>query len=91
MDHFWNPSPNSAREAERAAEAHRTTASDDTNPLTKREREVADLIAQGLSNRAIADQLVVSRRTVDGHVERILNKLGVGSRTQVAAWLHARS
>lgn len=59
------------------------------NPLTPREHEVAALIAQGLSNKVIADRLVVSRRTVDGHVERILNKLGVSSRTQVVAWLQA--
>ncbi len=60
---------------------------DVSHPLTRREREVAELIAQGLSNRVIADKLVLSRRTVDGHVERILNKLGVNSRTQVVAWL----
>ncbi|MEV5646760.1 LuxR C-terminal-related transcriptional regulator [Nocardia sp. NPDC052254] len=63
----------------------------DTNPLTKREREVAGLIAQGLSNREIAATLIVSRRTVDGHVEHILDKLGVGSRTLVVAWLQAHN
>ncbi|MGN7135248.1 ATP-binding protein [Rhodococcoides corynebacterioides] len=60
------------------------------NPLTRREQEVAELIAQGLSNRVVADKLVLSRRTIDGHVERILNKLGLRSRTQVALWLQAR-
>ncbi len=55
-------------------------------PLTDRELEVARLIATGLSNRAIAETLVISTRTVDGHVERILNKLGFTSRTQVASW-----
>ncbi|UYP20409.1 LuxR C-terminal-related transcriptional regulator [Rhodococcus sp. Z13] len=60
------------------------------SPLTKRESEVARLVADGLSNRAIAERLVISRRTVDGHVERILDKLGVGSRTQVVAWMHTR-
>jgi non-specific serine/threonine protein kinase len=54
--------------------------------LTVREREVAALVADGLSNRAIATRLVISQRTVDGHVERILAKLGFTSRTQVAAW-----
>ncbi|MGW0838775.1 ATP-binding protein [Streptomyces sp. NPDC002787] len=56
-------------------------------PLTRREREVAALVAQGMSNRRIAAALVLSPRTVDGHVERILAKLGFSSRTQVAAWV----
>ncbi|MFE3001709.1 protein kinase [Nocardia sp. NPDC059246] len=54
--------------------------------LTKREREVADLVAEGLTNKAIANRLVVSQRTAQGHVERILSKLGFTSRTQIAAW-----
>ncbi|MET8428745.1 protein kinase [Nocardia sp. NPDC004860] len=54
--------------------------------LTKRERQVADLIAQGLTNRAIAARLVISQRTADGHVEHILTKLGFTSRAQIAAW-----
>jgi ATP/maltotriose-dependent transcriptional regulator MalT len=56
-------------------------------PLTKRELEVAALIEAGLSNREIAERLVVSKRTADGHVERILAKLGFTSRSQVAAWM----
>jgi non-specific serine/threonine protein kinase len=55
--------------------------------LTKREREVAALVAQGLTNRAIADSLVVSQRTAQGHVENILMKLGFSSRAQIAAWM----
>ncbi len=55
--------------------------------LTRREREVAELVAQGLSNRRIAAVLTLSMRTVDGHVEHILTKLGFGSRSQVAAWV----
>jgi predicted ATPase/DNA-binding CsgD family transcriptional regulator len=54
--------------------------------LTARERQVAELVAQGFSNRQIAERLVVSPRTVDRHVENILGKLGFSSRTQVAAW-----
>lgn len=61
------------------------------SPLSRREREVAVLIAQGMSNRAIAQTLVLSPRTVDRHVERILAKLAFTSRTQVAAWVASRA
>jgi predicted ATPase/DNA-binding CsgD family transcriptional regulator len=54
--------------------------------LTRREREVAGLVAHGLTNREIAEKLVISERTAEGHVERIRDKLGVRSRTQVARW-----
>lgn len=52
--------------------------------LTDREQEIALLVTDGLSNRQIAEDLVISKRTVDSHVERILGKLGCSSRTQVA-------
>ncbi len=55
-------------------------------PLTPREREIAMLIAQGLSNREIADELVISPATAARHVANILAKLGFSSRTQVASW-----
>ncbi|MEV4257879.1 LuxR C-terminal-related transcriptional regulator, partial [Spirillospora sp. NPDC049652] len=55
--------------------------------LTGREREVAVLVARGLSNRDIADRLEVARRTVDTAVEHILAKLGLTSRDQIAAWV----
>ncbi|NMM90873.1 LuxR family transcriptional regulator [Rhodococcus sp. SRB_17] len=54
--------------------------------LTRRERQVADLVAQGLTNKAIAEQLFISPRTAQGHVEHVLTKLGFTSRTQIAAW-----
>ncbi|HAT45573.1 MAG TPA: DNA-binding response regulator, partial [Ktedonobacter sp.] len=54
--------------------------------LTEREREVAALIAQGKSNREIADELVVSYRTVETHVGTILSKLAFSSRAQIAVW-----
>jgi non-specific serine/threonine protein kinase len=54
--------------------------------LTLREREVAALIARGLTNRDIASQLVVTARTAETHVQNILNKLGFTSRAQIAAW-----
>ena len=56
-------------------------------PLTRREREIADLVAEGLSNREIATRLVIAQRTAEGHVEHILSKLGFTSRAQVAAWI----
>ncbi len=54
--------------------------------LTSREREVATLVARGLTNRGIALQLVVTERTAETHVQNILNKLGFTSRAQIAAW-----
>ncbi len=56
------------------------------DPLSAREREVAVLIAQGLTNRQIAEQLVISSWTADAHVRHILTKLSFRSRAQVAAW-----
>ena len=55
--------------------------------LTPREREIADLVALGLTNREIAERLVISPGTVRIHVERILGKLGRTSRVQVATWV----
>jgi DNA-binding NarL/FixJ family response regulator len=55
-------------------------------PLSPRESEVARLIAGGLSNRQIAESLVISERTVENHVSSILSRLGVDTRVQVAAW-----
>jgi DNA-binding NarL/FixJ family response regulator len=54
-------------------------------PLTRREREIAGLIAHGLTNRQIGARLFIAERTVDTHVGRILAKLGCTSRAQVAA------
>jgi DNA-binding NarL/FixJ family response regulator len=73
LPHISPPSPR--RAAKRAYDG-----------LTAREREVATLIARGLSNRALADTLVLSERTIAKHVENILSKLGVASRTQIATW-----
>lgn len=54
--------------------------------LTAREREVAALVAQGKSNRDIADALVLGERTIETHVGNVLSKLGFSSRAQIAAW-----
>jgi len=76
-----------------AAGTRPVTASGDTGgahrgptPLTPREHEIVMLIAQGLSNREIADELVISPATAARHVANILAKLGFSSRTQVASW-----
>jgi DNA-binding CsgD family transcriptional regulator/Flp pilus assembly protein TadD len=58
--------------------------------LTAREREVAALIAQGKTSREIAELLVLSERTAEGHVNNILGKLGFTSRAQIAAWVVER-
>jgi DNA-binding NarL/FixJ family response regulator len=55
--------------------------------LTPRETEIAALLAEGLSNKEIAAQLVISQRTVETHVDHILGKLGMTSRAQVAGWV----
>ncbi|MEU6582425.1 protein kinase [Nocardia sp. NPDC046763] len=57
--------------------------------LTKREQQIAELVAEGLTNSAIAGRLTISRRTAEGHVEHILTKLGFTSRAQIAAWVAA--
>jgi predicted ATPase/DNA-binding CsgD family transcriptional regulator len=59
------------------------------DPLTSREREIAELVSEGLSNREIAERLVISKRTVDAHVEHIFEKLDISSRVQLATWLKA--
>lgn len=55
-------------------------------PLTPRQLEVAGLVAQGWSNRQIAEALVVTERSAESHVERIRARLGFRSRAQIAAW-----
>ena len=58
--------------------------------LTPREREIAGLVAEGLTNRQIAARLTISQRTAEGHVEKVLTKLGFTSRAQIAAWIAAQ-
>ena len=74
----------------RLADGYMTTATPRTSatalPLSGREREVAARIAEGLSNREIAEELVITLSTAERHVANILNKLGMRSRAQVAVW-----
>jgi DNA-binding NarL/FixJ family response regulator len=80
LDSFPKEKPPLPREAARHA----------FGGLTAREREVAALIAQGKTSREIADLLVVSERTAEGHVSNILGKLGFTSRAQIAVWVVER-
>jgi len=61
-----------------------------TSPLSRRESEVALLVARGLTNRAIATELVIGERTIDTHVSSILDKLGLETRAQIAVWVVQR-
>jgi DNA-binding NarL/FixJ family response regulator len=58
-----------------------------TGTLTHREWEVALLVGRGLTNRRIAEELSISANTANNHVARILKKLGLGSRAEIAAWV----
>ncbi len=73
-----------------AQDEHSPPAPVEPSPLTRRELEVADLVADGLSNPEIAARLVISVRTAQGHVENILRKLGFNSRSRIAAWVTER-
>jgi DNA-binding CsgD family transcriptional regulator len=69
---------------------HRGQGDSRPQALSPRELEVAELVAEGLTNAAIASRLFVSRATVSSHVTHILTKLGFASRAQIAAWTAAR-
>jgi non-specific serine/threonine protein kinase len=62
-------------------------AGKESTPLTRREQEVARLVARGLTNRQVAAQLSISEHTVATHIAKILKKLGLNSRSQFGAWL----
>ena len=65
----------------------RATAAEPPLELTRREREVALLVARGLTNRQISQELSISERTAGNHVAKILKKLGLRSRIQLASWV----
>ncbi len=58
----------------------------ETDALSPRERQVASLVARGLTNREIAAELVIAERTADTQVSNVLSKLGLRTRAQIAAW-----
>lgn len=71
----------------RIRELSHVLESSDKSPLTHREREIADLVAGGLTNRQIAARLFLSERTAQNHVQHILDKLGLDNRSQIAVWV----
>ncbi|HXL18999.1 MAG TPA: helix-turn-helix transcriptional regulator, partial [Streptosporangiaceae bacterium] len=66
-------------------------ASAPPSSLTQREQQIAELVASGRSNKAIADELSISHTTAARHVANIMAKLGFNSRTQIAAWIANRA
>jgi DNA-binding CsgD family transcriptional regulator len=84
------PVPGAAAPVGAAAGAAAGAADAGTAGLTSREREIAGLVAEGLSNREIAGRLVISKRTVDAHIEHIYGKLGmsVGAGSHHRGYLH---
>ena len=62
----------------------------EASALTRRQLEIAQLVAAGRSNKEIGQQLFIDSRTVESHVYNILNKLGLSSRVQIATWVAER-
>lgn len=75
---------------DKAAERIPPSGQGETPKPTKRQHEVAALVAQGLTDREIAARLVISPRTAESHVEQILARLGFRSRAEIAAWTASR-
>ena len=91
-------SPGAARYAERARRALRSlgvrfsaprTGRPTDQPLSRREMEVAHLVAEGLTNAEIAQRLVLSTRTVESHLDHVYSRLGISSRAALARWVTA--
>jgi len=77
-------------EAGWAASPQRRPSGGAASPLTPRQQEVAVLVGLGLTNRQIAERLVITERAAGAHIEHILDKLNVGSRAQIAVWASER-
>ena len=67
------------------------TTAEPVGPLTRRQLEIARLIAEGVTTRQIAAKLFISERTVETHVTNMLNKLGLNSRIQLASWVSSEA
>ena len=94
LPHYMAAAPESTRNdrpTEEQAKSAPTVSAESRGPLTRREMEIARLIAKDLSNREIATQLFVSERTVETHVTNMLNRLRLSSRIQIARWLAGTS
>jgi ATP/maltotriose-dependent transcriptional regulator MalT len=70
--------------------AHRSPDAAEYGGLTPRQRQVATLVARGLTNPQIADELTISRLTAETHVRNILTALGVSTRAQIAVWAYEK-
>jgi DNA-binding CsgD family transcriptional regulator len=68
-----------------SAAAGRAAGTEGLGALSVREREIADLVAEGLTNREIGARLFLSEKTIESHLTRVFQKLGLRSRAQVAA------
>jgi DNA-binding NarL/FixJ family response regulator len=75
--------------AQRSADTGTATVRPPSSVLSPRETEVLRLVAEGLTDAEVGQQLAISRRTVGRHLESIYNKLGVGSRTAATAYAYA--
>ena len=75
------------RDKHRPSAPHMPARSSASDTLTAREREIVSLMAGGLSNRQIAERLVITEGTAANHANSINNKLGLSNRAQVAAWV----
>lgn len=82
----WYCDQLAARAAAWGLEVSATPRREAGQPLTPREREIAELVADGLTNREIASRLSLSVRTAESHVANIRTKLGLRSRAQLASW-----
>jgi predicted ATPase/DNA-binding NarL/FixJ family response regulator len=90
FDHGYHMAQEAAMDYALEAKRHGRVAPRDNvhqMPLTRREQQIAGLVAQGRTNKDIAESLVIAQRTVEGHVQHILTKLDFTSRAQIAGWV----
>ena len=75
--------PNSPNET---PPTHSTPSNEDQSGLSKRELQIVELVAAGMTNQEISENLAISKRTVDNHVSNVLNKTGTGNRVALVRW-----